>query len=107
MAESAYQGPRSGGKPRLRGRGADLVVVDKPAPDIFLHAATRMFVPPERCVVVEDSPFGVTAAKAAGMHALGLAAMTPSKHLAAADSVFVEMATSPDSWPRTANRVAL
>jgi HAD superfamily hydrolase (TIGR01509 family) len=83
------------------------VELGKPAPDIFLHAAARMSVPPERCVVVEDSPFGVTAAKAAGMHALGFAAMTPSKRLAAADSVFVEMGDLPrlvaeNSQPRSA-----
>jgi HAD superfamily hydrolase (TIGR01509 family) len=67
----------------------------KPAPDIFLHAAARMSVPPERCVVIEDSPFGVTAAKAAGMRALGFAAMTPPERLAAADSVFAAMADLP------------
>jgi HAD superfamily hydrolase (TIGR01509 family) len=82
---------------RFAGRifSADEVELGKPAPDIFLHAATRMSVAPERCVVVEDSPFGVTAAKAADMHALGFAAMTPSNALAAADSVFVEMADLP------------
>jgi HAD superfamily hydrolase (TIGR01509 family) len=39
----------------------------KPAPDLFLHAATSMGVAPERCAVVEDSPAGVEAARAAGM----------------------------------------
>lgn len=43
----------------------------KPAPDLFLHAASRMATEPESCVVVEDSPFGVVAAKAAGMSVLG------------------------------------
>ncbi|MEV7278439.1 HAD family hydrolase [Streptomyces sp. NPDC093111] len=45
----------------------------KPAPDLFLHAATTMGVPPERCAVVEDSPYGVQAARAAGMRAFGYA----------------------------------
>lgn len=56
----------------------------KPAPDLFLHAAARMAVPPEACVVVEDTPTGVRAARAAGMWALGYCAMTPMDRLQAA-----------------------
>jgi HAD superfamily hydrolase (TIGR01509 family) len=43
----------------------------KPAPDLFLFAAEKMKAVPERCIVVEDSIPGVTAARAAGMIALG------------------------------------
>jgi len=43
----------------------------KPAPDLFLFAAAQMKTPPERCVVVEDSVPGVTAARAAGMTVIG------------------------------------
>jgi HAD superfamily hydrolase (TIGR01509 family) len=43
------------------------VGVGKPAPDLFLAAAAAEGVPPEACVVVEDSIPGVTAARAAGM----------------------------------------
>jgi len=46
----------------------------KPAPDVFLHAAASMDVEPDGCVVVEDSPSGVTAAVSAGMRVLGYAA---------------------------------
>lgn len=53
----------------------------KPHPDLFLHAAERMGADPSRCVVVEDSPFGVRGAVAAGMTALGYAAMTPAEVL--------------------------
>ncbi|HVC53751.1 MAG TPA: HAD-IA family hydrolase [Stellaceae bacterium] len=45
----------------------------KPAPDLFLHAAARMRVAPEDCVVIEDSRAGVEAAVAAGMTVLGFA----------------------------------
>jgi beta-phosphoglucomutase-like phosphatase (HAD superfamily) len=46
---------------------ADHVVNAKPAPDLFLHAAEKLGVPPDQCLVLEDSVNGVTAAKAAGM----------------------------------------
>jgi HAD superfamily hydrolase (TIGR01509 family) len=43
----------------------------KPAPDLFLFAAGQMKVPPERCLVIEDSLPGITAARAAGMAVFG------------------------------------
>ncbi|WP_329119041.1 HAD family hydrolase [Streptomyces sp. NBC_01465] len=64
----------------------------KPAPDLFLHAAERMGVSPERCVVVEDSPLGVAAAQAAGMDVYGFTAMTPEERLAGAQGYFSKMA---------------
>lgn len=45
----------------------------KPAPDLFLYAAERMGVTPAACAVVEDSKYGVQAARAAGMRAFGYA----------------------------------
>jgi HAD superfamily hydrolase (TIGR01509 family) len=63
----------------------------KPAPDLFLHAAERMGVAPQRCVVIEDSPLGVRAAHAAGMDVYGFTAMTPPAKLAAADRLFGDM----------------
>ena len=43
----------------------------KPAPDLFLFAAERMQVAPQRCVVIEDSVAGITGARAAGMTVFG------------------------------------
>ena len=50
---------------------ASMVARGKPAPDLFLYAAAQMAAPPARCVVVEDSPAGIAAARAAGMAAIG------------------------------------
>ncbi|MGI5481416.1 HAD family hydrolase [Streptomyces lavendofoliae] len=63
----------------------------KPAPDLFLYAAERMGVAPGRCVVVEDSPLGVRAARAAGMDVYGFTAMTPAARLGAVNGCFDDM----------------
>jgi beta-phosphoglucomutase len=49
----------------------------KPDPEVFLAAAARLGVPPRRCVVVEDAPAGVEAARRAGMRRIGVNAQTP------------------------------
>jgi pseudouridine-5'-monophosphatase len=48
------------------------VARSKPAPDIFLAAAQDLGAPPAECLVFEDSPFGVEAARAAGMQVIAL-----------------------------------
>jgi HAD superfamily hydrolase (TIGR01509 family) len=60
---------------RFEGRlfSATEVSRGKPAPDLFLHAAKAMGWYPSSCVVVEDSPYGVDAALAAGMRAIAYA----------------------------------
>ncbi|NEA89450.1 HAD family hydrolase [Streptomyces sp. SID7958] len=68
----------------------------KPAPDLFLHAAERMGVTPDRCAVVEDSPLGVQAAVAAGMDVYGFTAMTPPEKLAGATRLFDDLRKLPD-----------
>jgi HAD superfamily hydrolase (TIGR01509 family) len=57
---------------RFDGRiySSTMVSRGKPYPDLFLHAAKAMGADPTRCVVIEDSVPGVTAARAAGMRAL-------------------------------------
>ena len=45
----------------------------KPEPDIFLLTAKKLGVPPEKCVVIEDSTNGIKAAKAAGMYCIAFA----------------------------------
>jgi FGGY-family pentulose kinase/HAD superfamily hydrolase (TIGR01509 family) len=50
---------------------ASMVSRGKPAPDLFLHVARDMGVAPANCTVIEDSPAGIAAAKAAGMRVFG------------------------------------
>jgi beta-phosphoglucomutase-like phosphatase (HAD superfamily) len=59
----------------------------KPAPDLFLAAASALGVAPCECVVIEDAPAGVSAANAAGMTSLGLARTEDAAGLSHADLV--------------------
>jgi HAD superfamily hydrolase (TIGR01509 family) len=76
----------------------------KPAPDVFLFAAAQMGVEPERVAVIEDTPTGVAAGKAAGMLVFGYAGRTPAARLreAGAAVVFTSMHDLPSllSAPR-------
>jgi HAD superfamily hydrolase (TIGR01509 family) len=46
--------------------------LNKPFPDVYLETARRLGVPPEHCLVIEDSGIGVDAAKAAGMRVIAV-----------------------------------
>ncbi|MEU9047984.1 MULTISPECIES: HAD family hydrolase [unclassified Kitasatospora] len=90
---------RTGLYDRFEGRifSAGEVERGKPAPDLFLHAADRMGVLPQRCAVVEDSRPGVLAARAAGMRAFGYAGgVTPAERLEGPGTVvFTAMSALP------------
>lgn len=85
--------------PRFQGKmfSATQVKAGKPAPDLFLLAAETMGYAPPDCVVIEDSPTGVTAALAAGMTPFGYACRTPRETLqkAGARVLFDDMAQLP------------
>ena len=77
----------------------------KPAPDLFLFAAANLNVHPERCIVIEDSVYGVQGAKAAGMTAFGFdgGSHIQSGHAAI---LFGAGATSVErSWDALARRI--
>lgn len=83
---------------RFAGRivSADDVDHGKPAPDLFLLAAERMGVEPPACAVVEDSPFGVQAARAAGMRSFAYAGgIMSAERLRSADVIFDDMRELP------------
>ncbi|GAA3026695.1 HAD family hydrolase [Kitasatospora albolonga] len=90
---------RTGLYPYFEGRifSATEVAHGKPAPDLFLHAARRSGVDPAACVVVEDSRYGVQAARAAGMRSLGYAGgLTPAAWLEGpGTTVFTDMRDLP------------
>jgi len=61
----------------------------KPAPDLFLHAAAQLGLPPASCVVVEDAAAGIEAAMAGGFRSIGLG---PRERVGVADAVFPSLA---------------
>jgi len=84
---------------RFAGRifSASDVANGKPAADLFIHAARSMGADPTETVVVEDSPFGIKAARSAGMRVLGFAGgLTSANRLADATVVFTDMRRLPD-----------
>lgn len=64
----------------------------KPDPAVFLEAARRIGVQPQRCVVVEDSIAGLLAAQAGGMFAIAVATSHPAEELQFADRVVNSLA---------------
>jgi HAD superfamily hydrolase (TIGR01509 family) len=82
------------------------VAQGKPAPDLFLHAARQLGAQPWRCAVVEDSRWGVEAARAAGMRAFGYAGgLTPAERLDGPGTVvFDDMRELPRLLPGTPRR---
>ena len=77
---SAFSAVISGDHPEVRAL--------KPAPDIFLAAARAIAGPPARCLVLEDSPAGVVAARAAGMSVIAIPdPALPDERFASADLI--------------------
>ncbi|MGJ3701055.1 HAD family hydrolase [Variovorax sp. AFSI2.2] len=79
--------------------GGDEGFAGKPTPEIFLEAARRIGVAPERCIVFEDAPFGIEAARRGGMRAVAVcsthsAAELAGPHVIAAVRDYDELAHS-------------
>ena len=71
--------------------GEEDVTRGKPDPEGFLLASKRLGVPPGECVVIEDAPAGVEAAKRGGMRCVGVSRDRPREALANADLVVVTL----------------
>ncbi len=63
------------------------VAESKPSPQIYILAAKKLEVGPETCIVIEDSPHGVRAAKVAGMRCLAITNTHSKQDLEEADRV--------------------
>lgn len=82
------------------------VAKGKPAPDLFLHAAEALGFAPADCVVIEDSPYGIEAARAAGMAVIGYAGgVIPAERLNDADVLIADMALLPATVARLSAEV--
>lgn len=90
---------------------ADQVSRGKPAPDLFLFAAEKMKVDPNRCIVIEDSPHGVRAGVDAGMTVLGFIGgshIQPEHDLKLIEQGAIEVFSTMDeisNWFKSSDRV--
>jgi len=84
------------------------VLRGKPEPDLFLRAAELLGIHPSRCLVIEDSLYGVQAARRANMHCLALATTHAADHIHGCDWVLPDMRSfSWDIWRRLFGDVKL
>jgi HAD superfamily hydrolase (TIGR01509 family) len=67
--------------------GAEDVAESKPSPAPYLEAARRLGLPPDACVAIEDSPWGLESARAAGLRTIGITHTYPGARLTAADAI--------------------
>ena len=72
------------------------VIHKKPDPEIFIKAAERLKLKPNECLVVEDAPSGLAAARAAGCRCLVLTTSFPSDIFPEADWISSDLSTAPD-----------
>jgi beta-phosphoglucomutase len=63
----------------------------KPDPQVYQVAAERLCLPADRCLVIEDAPAGIEAARRAGMACIGLSGSHPAESLAAANQVVARL----------------
>lgn len=85
---------------------ADDVARGKPEPDPYLLAATRLGFEPRRCVVIEDAPAGIAAARAAGAFVVAVTTTTSPDRLDAADGIIAALGDLAVTWDASLLRVS-
>ena len=71
---------------------SDDVTNGKPHPEPYLKGAERLGFDPAECLVIEDAPAGIQAARAAGMKVIGITSTYPADALVQADAVIARLA---------------
>jgi beta-phosphoglucomutase len=66
----------------------DMVKQGKPYPDSYLLAAKKLNLSPKDCIVIENAPYGIKAAKAAGMYCIAIATSLSKEYLTKADKIY-------------------
>ena len=66
---------------------ADMITKGKPHPDSYLTAAKKLRVNPKECIVVENAPYGIKAAKSAKMFCVAVTTSLPKQYLKQADII--------------------
>ncbi len=79
---------------------SDEVDVGKPSPDIYLLSANKLNTSPKECIVIEDAPKGIKAAKAAGMKCVGITTTFKKDLLKGADIIIKDLSEFPDAIKR-------
>jgi beta-phosphoglucomutase family hydrolase len=79
--------------------GADDIERGKPDPEIFLTTADRLGVPPSRCVVFEDAPMGIEAARRAKMPVVGVSTMLSAGGFGVFDNIIRVISSFEDLDP--------
>jgi len=77
---------------------SDDVQEGKPSPEGYLLTAKRLATSPDRCLVIEDSPHGIDAAKTAGMDVIALTTTFAKERLSKADEVFDDFVSILDKY---------
>ena len=77
---------------------ADDVTRFKPNPDPYLRALEKLRQEPENCLVVENAPAGIEAAKAAGLTCYAVASTLPPPYLQASDRIFPSLRALADHF---------
>ncbi|MBU1628423.1 HAD family phosphatase [bacterium] len=66
----------------------DMVIKGKPDPEPYLMASKKLGISPEKCLVVENAPNGITSAKGAGMFCIAICTSLEQEYLKEADEIF-------------------